>query len=168
MSAYIIPIIIVLLIIYAVFKKINVYQSFVSGAKQAIPLVINTFPYIASVLIAVELFKISGLYEIVATIFSPIFNFVGIPNELTQLTILRPFTGSGSLAILNEIYIIFGVDSYIARVASVIMGSSETVFYVTAVYFSATNVKKTLYAIPVALFACFLGAIAASLICLII
>jgi len=168
MSAYIIPIIIVLLIIYAVFKKINVYQSFVSGAKQAIPLVINTFPYIASVLIAVELFKISGLYEIVATIFSPIFNFVGIPNELTQLIILRPFTGSGSLAILNEIYIIYGVDSYIARVASVIMGSSETVFYVTAVYFSATNVKKTLYAIPVALFACFLGAIAASLICLII
>ena len=168
MSAYIIPIIIVLLIIYAAFKKINVYQSFVSGAKEAIPLVINTFPYIAAVLIAVELFKISGLYEIVATVISPVLNFVGIPIELTELIILRPFTGSGSLAILNEIYIIYGVDSYISRVASVIMGSSETVFYVTAVYFSATNVKKTLYAIPVALFGCFLGAITASLICLVI
>ena len=168
MGSYIIPVLILLLIIYASIKRVNSYQSFVAGAKGAITLVINIFPYIAAVLISVELFKLSGLYEIVATFLSPAFHFFGIPPQLTELVILRPFTGSGSLAILNDIYLAHGVDSYISRVASVIMGSSETVFYVTAVYFSGANIRRTLYAIPVALIGCFVGAIAAALICLVI
>ena len=167
MTAYIIPLLMLALICYSVYKKNNTYQSFVNGAKEAIQLVLDVFPYIATVLICVELFKISGLSEITAQGLSPFFSLFGIPKELTEFIILRPFTGSGSIALFHDICTIYGPDSYIARVAAAIMGSSETVFYVSAVYFSSTSVKRTLYAIPVALFACFVGAVAAALVCLV-
>ena len=165
MSNYILPFLFICLLIYCFIKKINTYDTFVEGAKGAIKLVVSIFPYIATIMIAVSLLRLSGITLFLSNILSPVFGFFGIPKELCELIILRPFTGSGSFAILNDIYTQYGVDSYISRCASVILGCSETIFYVTTIYLSQTKVKKLLYAIPVALIATFIGAIASCLLC---
>lgn len=154
-----------LLLIYCVHKKVNTYDTFVKGAKGAIKLVIDIFPYIASILIAVALLRASGITSFLSRLLSPIFNFLGIPTELCELILLRPFTGSGSFGLLENIFNTYGVDSYISRCACVIMGCSETIFYVATVYISQTKIKKLLYAIPVALVCSFIGTILACLLC---
>ena len=165
MSNYILPAIFLSVISYSVIKKKNTYGSFVKGAKQAIPLVVSIFPFIASILVAVALLRVSGITSVLAQILSPVFNFLGIPTELCELILLRPFTGSGSYGILENIFSSYGPDSYISRCACVIMGCSETIFYVATVYLSQTKVKKLFYAIPVALFCSLVGTILACLIC---
>lgn len=153
------------MLIYCVYKKINTYDTFVKGAKGAIKLVVDIFPYIASILIAVALLRVSGITSFLSRLLSPIFNFLGIPTELCELILLRPFTGSGSFGLLENIFNTYGVDSYISRCACVIMGCSETIFYVATVYISQTKIKKLLYAIPVALVCSFIGTILTCLIC---
>ncbi len=165
MSAYILPILFLLLIIYCIYKRINTYDHFVKGAKGAIKLVVDIFPFIASIMIAVALLRVSGITTWLTGLLTPVFNFLGIPPELTELVLLRPFTGSGSYALLENVLTTYGADSYISRCACVIMGCSETIFYVATVYFSQTKVKKLLYAIPVALVCSLVGTILACLIC---
>lgn len=165
MSAYILPILFLLLIIYCIYKRINTYDHFVKGAKGAIKLVVDIFPFIASIMVAVALLRVSGITTWLTSLLTPIFNFLGIPPELTELVLLRPFTGSGSYALLENVLTTYGADSYISRCACVIMGCSETIFYVATVYFSQTKVKKLLYAIPVALVCSLVGTILACLIC---
>ncbi len=165
MSVYILPIIFISLFIYCFCKKINTYDTFVKGAKGAIKLVVEIFPFIAAILIATTLLRVSGITDFLANLLAPIFKFFGIPKELCELVLLRPFTGSGSYGILNNIFSQYGVDSYISRCACVIMGCSETIFYVATVYISQTKVKKLAYAIPVALVCSFVGTIVACLIC---
>ena len=165
MSVYILPVLFLLLFVYCVFKRINTYDHFVKGAKGAIQLVVDIFPFIASILIAVALLRVSGITDFLGNILSPFFRILGIPKELCELVLLRPFTGSGSYGILENIFSTYGADSYISRCACVIMGCSETIFYVATVYISQTKVKKLLYAIPVALFCSLVGAILACLVC---
>ena len=165
MSAYILPILFLLLIIYCIYKRINTYDHFVKGAKGAIKLVVDIFPFIASIMIAVALLRVSGITTWLTGLLTPVFNFLGIPPELTELVLLRPFTGSGSYALLENVLTTYGADSYISRCACVIMGCSETIFYVATVYFSQTKVKKLLYAIPVALVCSLVGTILACLNC---
>ncbi len=168
MSSYIIPFIFLALFCYSKYKKVNTYDTFVKGAKKSIPLVVDIFPYIATIMIAVALLRVSGITSMLAYILSPIFNFLGIPTELIELVLLRPFTGSGSYGILNDVLTTYGPDSYISRCACVILGCSETIFYVTTVYISQTKVKKLLYAIPIALICALVGSIVACLLCKII
>lgn len=165
MSVYIVPVFILAVLLYASYKNLNTYNIFVNGAKGAIDLVVSIFPYIVAILISVALLRVSGLADLMTKLISPVFNFLGIPTEVSELVLLRPFTGSGSFALLSDIYSKYGVDSYISRCASVIMGSSETVFYVATVYFSQTKVKKLLYAIPCALLASLVAAIISCLLC---
>lgn len=168
MSSYIIPIIFISLFCYCHFKKVNTYDTFIKGAKKSIPLVMDIFPYIATIMIAVALLRASGITLLLAKLFSPIFNLLGIPTELVELVLLRPFTGSGSYALLNDVLLQYGADSYISRCACVILGCSETIFYVTTVYTSKTNIKKLLYAIPIALICAVVGSVVACLICKVI
>jgi len=165
MSNYIIPSIIFLILLYGIFKNVNCYTSFTQGAKKSLNLVLDIFPFIIAIMVMVAVFRVSGLANFLAYILSPVFKFFGVPPELSELIFLKPFTGSGSLAMLTEIYKNYGADSYIARCASVILGSSETIFYISTVYFSKTKVKRLGYAIPVSLFVTFLGAIFSCLIC---
>ena len=165
MSAYIVPIFIVLVLLYASYKNLNTYNIFVKGAKGAIDLVVSIFPYIVAIMVSVALMRISGLTDLITKWLSPVFLALGIPPEVSELVLLRPFTGSGSFALLNNIFATYGADSYISRCACVIMGSSETVFYVATVYFSQTKVKKLLYAIPCALIASLVAAIVSCLLC---
>ncbi|MDD4815823.1 MAG: nucleoside recognition domain-containing protein [Clostridia bacterium] len=168
LSVYIIPIIIVSLLVFASIKKLETYNIFVKGARGAFDLVLSIFPFIATIMIMVALMRASGLTDVLISLLAPIFNILGIPTEVSELVLLRPFTGSGSYAILSNIFNTYGADTYISRCASVIMGTSETIFYVVAVYFSQTSVKKLSYAIPLALFCSLFGTIIACLICKII
>ena len=167
-SAYIIPVLVIGVLVYAQIKKLETYNAFVKGARGAFDLVLSIFPFIATIMIMVALMRASGLMDIVISLFAPLFTLLGIPVEVTELVLLRPFTGSGSYAILNDIYTTYGADTYVSRCASVIMGTSETIFYVAAVYFSQTSVKKLSYAIPLALVPSLFGTVVACLICRII
>lgn len=165
MAIYIIPIFIIFVLIYSLIKKINAYDSFVGGAKQAVDLCINTFPYLVAIFSIVELLQASGLSQVISSIASPIFNVLGIPSELTEFLIIRPFTGSGSIGMLSNLFSLYGPDSYVAKCACVIMSCSETTFYVVAVYFSTTRVKKLRYVIPVCLLSALIGSILACGFC---
>lgn len=165
MSGYILPFFFIIILVVCFFKKVPVYQTFVNGAKNSLQLVVSIFPYVCAIMLAVALFKVSGLSLIFVKLISPVFVFFGIPPEVCELVLLRPFTGSGSFAILNDIFKTYGADSYIARCACTILGSSETIFYVATVYTSQTSVKKLFYAIPVALASSFVGAILSCLLC---
>ena len=165
MSLYILPLLFLFIFVYSYFKKVNTYDTFIQGAKKSIPLVIDIFPYIAAIMIAVALLRSSGITALLAQWSSPVFNFLGIPSQLIELVLLRPFTGSGSYALLSDVLALYGPDSYISRCACVILGCSETIFYVTTIYMSQTKVKKLLYAIPVALVCSTIGSILACLLC---
>lgn len=162
---YVIPLLILFLFIYSIIKKQNNYDSFVKGAKKSLTLIFEIFANIVAIFILIELFKQSGISYYLNKILSPFLNFLGIPCELSELIILKPFSGSGSLALLSEIFETYGVDSYIGRCASVIMSSSETVFYVSSLYFSKTKVKNLGYSIPLALFVTILSSVLACLFC---
>ena len=164
MSVYILPAFIALNFLVGAIRRVPVFDAFIEGAKEAVTLAVHIFPYLAAVLIAVSLFKESGLSMLFAKAASPLFDLIGIPAELTELIVVRPMSGSGSIGLLAEIYRTCGADSYAARAASVIVGSSETVFYVAALY-GGGRVKKYKGAIGIALFATFAGTVISCLLC---
>lgn len=158
---YIIPIVFVSIFVYCLIKNIPAYDFFVKGSKEAVGLVISILPYLCAIFIFVSLMDASGVSDLLCKITEPILKIVGIPVELSKLVVLRPFSGNGSLAIVKDIYVQYGADSYIGRCASVVVGASDTIFYVTAVYFSTINIKNMRYIIPVCIIACFIGSIMA-------
>lgn len=166
-SIYIIPVLFLFLSVFARFRRVNVYDSFISGAKEAVPLCVSLFPYLAVIFIMTELFNASGLSGFLQKILSPAWKFLGIPEELGELILIKPFSGSGSLAVLSDFYSKYGADGYLSRCASVIYGSSETVFYVSAVYFSGAKNAKLLIPVAVSLLAGLFSAIIACRLCLI-
>lgn len=163
-ASYITPILLILLILYALIKKINIYQSFTSGVKKSIPLVLSLFPVIVAVFLMLEVFKVSGLEEKFISFLSPIFEFFGLPKEVIKLVIIKPFSGSGSLSILSEIYQKYGTSGYIPILASSIYGSSETIFYISAVYYVNCKNKQATKPIIISLVACFISSCISSII----
>lgn len=157
MTSYVVPLIFLTVLVVSVFKKAAPYSSFVQGAAQATDLIKTVFPYLAVVMVAVRLFRESGVSAAVAGFLSPVFGFFGLPGELIELVLVRPLSGAGALGILSGIYDAYGADSFIGNCASIIYGSSETVFYLSSIYFSKCKVKNLRYAIPVALAANFVG-----------
>ncbi len=148
--ALLIPVIFLLSFAYALFKKVKLFDCFAEGVKGAIPLVVSVFPYIATVTVLSKLFEVSGLEGKLAQLLSPLFSFTGIPNEIAPLLIVKPLSGGGALAVLSEILTKYGVDSYAARCACVAYGSSETIFYIGAVYFAGLKRKKLPLALAIA------------------
>ncbi len=163
--SYAIPVVLIVLFVYASVKRVNVYDGFVGGAKGAIPTAVAIFPYLFATFLMVNALRSSGVGKLVVDFVSPPFALVGIPKQVLELLLIRPFSGSGSLAILTDVYKTYGADSYIGKCASVIMGSSETVFYISAVYFAKTKVKRLGWAIPIALFCNLTGSILACILC---
>jgi spore maturation protein B len=162
---YLIPLLFVILFIYCKIKKISVYDNFIGGVKKSLPLVVSIFPYLVGIFIMTELFSASGLSEKFIKVLSPVFSFLHIPKELAPLVIIKPFSGSGSLAVLSDIFATYGVDSFIARTACAIYGSSETIFYISAIYFANCKNKRLYLPILISLFACFCSTIFACFIC---
>ena len=161
----IIPCIFLFTFLYAARKKIKIYDTFTDGAKNAIPLITSIFPYIVSVMILSELFSVSGLEEKTLALLSPVFQALGIPKEIAPLLIMKPLSGNGSIAILSDILTRYGADGYIARCACVAYGSSETVFYIGAVYFAELKRKTLPVAIVISLFSFFAAVVFGCFLC---
>ena len=140
-SAYLIPLFILFAFLYATAKKVPVYTAFTAGASKAIPFAMRIFPYLAAVMLLTELMQASGIYALLEKLLAPLLSLLGIPKELAGLMLVKPFSGSGSLGVVSDLCNRYGVDSLVARCAAVVYGSSETTFYVSAVYFGGSAKK---------------------------
>ncbi len=160
-----IPALFLALFLFALVRKIRLYDCFTEGVKEAVPLVLSVFPYLAAMLMLSELFERSGLSAALTSALAPAFRLLGIPPEIAKLVLLKPFSGSGSTALLSEILAQYGADSYIARCACAAYGSAETVFYISAVYFAGCARKSLIKPITIALFSNFSSVILGCLLC---
>lgn len=138
----IIPLIILFVICYGMAHEVKVYECFVEGAKEGLNVSLRIFPYLLAMLIAVAVFRESKALDYFIYIISPVVKYIGLPPEVVPLTLIKPLSGSGALGVFVEILKKYGADSYIGRVASIIMGSTETIFYTLTVYFGAVHIKK--------------------------
>ena len=163
--AMIIPCIFLFSFLYASTKKVRVFDEFTAGASKAIPLVVSVFPYIAAITILARLLEASGLEDKLLWVLSPLFRGLGIPEEIAGLVLIKPLSGSGSIAMLSEILSRYGVDSYVARCACVAYGAAETVFYVAAVYFAGIQRKKLSFALAFSLVAYLISVTVCCLLC---
>lgn len=161
-SALIVPLILALVGVYALIKKVDLYPALIRGAAEGLQTAIKILPPVVTLLSAVYLFRASGAMDLLVRLLTPLTNLLGIPAECAPLGLIRPLSGSAALAAGAELINTHGADSLIGRTAAVMLGSSETTFYVTAVYFGALKLKKTRYAIPAALLADLAGATAAA------
>lgn len=148
---------------YAAIKKVNVFDSFIDGAKEGFQTAVNLIPYLVAMLVAIGMLRASGFFEILQKLFKPVLEYLHIPADLIPLILIRPFSGSASNGILADIIHQFGGDAPISKIAATIVGSTETTFYIVAVYFGAVNIRHTRYAIPAGLLADIVG-VSASLI----
>lgn len=162
---YVIPAIFIIVFGFAVFKKVKIYDEFTNGVKEAVNFTISLIPCLAAIFMMCAVFEKSGLSDRLTQLLSPVFGALGIPRELTKLVLIKPFSGSGSLAYLNEIITKYGADSYISRCACVCFGSSETVFYISAVYFAGLKVKNLARPIAIVLISTLVSTIIACLLC---
>lgn len=160
-----IPLIFLLSFLFAVLRKVRVYDSFTEGVKGALPLIMSVFPYIAAVMMLTKLFEVSGLEGKLLRLLAPFFRGLGIPEEIAPLVLIKPLSGNGSTAVLSDIVANCGVDSYAARCACVAYGSSETVFYIGAVYFSEVKRKKFTAALVISLFSYFASVVLCCFLC---
>lgn len=142
-SAAAIPIIILLIIIYGLFEKNQVYDSFLEGAKEGIEIVFKMFPTLVGIFVAVGALRNSGLIDLIVKLIEPITNLLRIPSQIMPLALLRPISGSASMAVAVDIMKNYGVDTMIGLITSTIMGSTETTFYTIAIYTSCVGIKKT-------------------------
>lgn len=145
-SVYAVPLLVCIIICSGIKSRINIFDTFTTGAKEGFTAVFSIAAPLLGLMAAIGVLRASGVMELLSNLISPITNLVGIPADLVNFALLRPVSGSGSLALANDIFASEGVDSFVSNAASVMMGSTETTFYVLAIYFGAVGVKKTRYA----------------------
>ncbi len=164
LSQIIIPIFVFFIIFYGAKKHVKVYDTFLTGAKEGLIMVFHIAPTIIAMVFAVNIFLDSHFLEGVLSFLTPILTKLNMPIDILPMALLRPISGSATLAIMNDIFINFGPDSFIGRLASTIQGCTDTTIYVLALYFGSIGVTKTRYALKVGLFADLMGIIAAFII----
>ena len=168
-SKYIIPFLLVGIPFYGlVLKKIKVYESFVDGAKDGFDIAVRIMPYLIAILVAIGMFRASGAMELFISLISPFLNAIGFPPENVPLAIMRPLSGSGSLGLFTDLVNEYGTDSLFTKIGATMFGSTETTFYVLAVYFGSVGIRKSRHALIAGLIADAVGVIAAVYICKII
>lgn len=155
--SFLIPILVAALLVYALVRRVNPYEAFIRGAADAVPTILRVLPALAAMLGAISLLRGCGALDELNRWLSPFFEKIGIPAELTPLILLRPFSGSASLALLGDTLTLHGADSFIGRAASVCVGSTETIFYTLALYCGSVGISKTRHALPAALIGCAAG-----------
>jgi len=165
-SLWAIPVLLVGIPLIGLIRKVKVYETFIEGAKEGFDVAIKIIPYLVAILVAIGMFRGSGAMDMLTEALRPVLAAVGFPPELFPLAILRSLTGSGSLAIVTDLVTTHGPDSMLSRMATTMYGSSETTFYVLAVYFGAIGVKRTRHAVPAALIADAVAVIASIAVCL--
>ena len=165
LSSVAMPMVILLIVMYAVKEKNKVFDTFLEGAKEGIKTTLSILPTLIGLFLAIGALRSSGVLELIIKLSSPLLDILNFPSELMPLSILRPISGSGSIAVATYIMKNCGVDSLIGNIASTIMGSTETTLYTIAVYTSCIKIKKTRYILIAALAADIAGIIASTIIC---
>jgi len=162
LSSLIVPVLLAATAVYALGKKVDVYGALTAGAGEGLSVTVRILPALVGLLAAVYMFRASGAMDWFAQLLSPVLEVLGIPPETAALLLVRPVSGSGALAVGSDLIKTYGPDSYLGRVAAVMLGSTETTFYTIAVYFGAAGITKTRYTIPAALTADLAGFMAAA------
>lgn len=163
LSSLVVPLLLALVAAWGLGKRVDVYAALTRGAADGLTVLLRIVPALVGLLTAVSMFRASGAMEVLSTLCAPVLELLGIPPETAPLMLVRPVSGSGALAVGSELMAAHGPDSYIGRVAAVMLGSTETTFYTVAVYFGAAGIHKTRYTIPAALTADLTGFAAAAL-----
>ena len=158
---YVIPIIVLFIIVYSYKKKVNIYDEFLVGAKEGVGVAFNLVPSVVAMVLAINIFVRSGILEF----FLSFLPNVGIPIEALSMAPLRPISGNAALAMMNQVFTLYGPDSYAGYLASIIQGCTDTTIYVLALYFGSVKITKTRHALWAGLFADFCGLVAAFVLC---
>lgn len=159
------PLMIIIIVLYGVIERKKVFDIFLEGAKEGIGVVFNIFPTLVGLFVAIGALRSSGIIDLIVNFLTPILNLVNFPTEILPLALIRPISGSSSIAVATDIMNKFGVDSNIGLMASVIMGSTETTVYTIAVYTSSVGIKKTRFVLWAALIADFVGIVTSVVVC---
>lgn len=165
LSIVAIPAFMVFVLIYGHIRGVNVYDTFIEGAKEGLSTVLRIFPYMVAMFVAIGIFRTSGAMDVLVRLLSPLANLVGIPAEMLPLALMRPISGMASTGILGELYKTYGPDSFIGRAASTMMGSTETTFYTISIYLGSIGYKDARYILAAGLLADFTGFAVSLLIC---
>jgi spore maturation protein SpmA len=165
LSLLAVPVMLSFLPLYAAVRRIKVYEEFVEGAKEAFPVILRIIPFLVAILVAIGMFRGAGGIDLLTTALSPVLKAVDFPPDLLPMALIRPLSGSGALGVFTDLVKQFGPDSIISRTAGTIYGSSETTFYVLAVYFGSVSIKRTRHAVPAGLIADFVSVVASVYIC---
>lgn len=158
------PMVILIIVIYGIKEKNKVYDNFIEGAKEGLKVVLNIFPTLIGIFVAVGALRASGILDLIINIIQPVINLFKIPAQIMPLAIIRPISGSASMAVATDIISKYGVDSSIGLIAATIMGSTETTLYTIALYTSAVGIKKTRFVLVAALIADIVGMITSVII----
>ncbi len=165
MAAWVIPAFIFCSLVYAFFKRVDVFDTFIEGAKEGFATSVKLIPFLVGMLVAVGILRASGAMELIIIQITPILEIFNIPGEVVPLAIMRPISGSGALGIAAEILTSKGPDSFIGRVASTMQGSTDTTLFILTVYFGSVGIRRTRHALAVGLLADFAGFVGAVVIC---
>ena len=163
-SNLIIPALVLFIIIYGISKKTNIYDEFIDGSTESFSMVLKIFPCLLAMILGINIFLKSGILDFFMNLISPLFEYIKIPIQALPMMIMRPISGSSTLAILYNIFIDYGPDSLIGRLCSVIQGSTDTTLYVITLYFGSIGIKKIRYALWAGLFADLVGITASVII----
>lgn len=164
-SLWAVPVLLVAIPAVGLARGVKVYEAFVDGAKEGFDVAVRIIPYLVAILVAIGMFRASGAMNLLTAGLQPILGRVGFPPELFPLAVFRSMSGSGSLALMTDVVKTHGADSLLGRMAATMYGSSETTFYVLAVYFGAVGVKKTRHAVPASLIADVVAVVASVAVC---
>ena len=159
------PLIIFIIVLYGIIEKKDVFDKFIEGAKEGMKIVVNIFPTLIGLFLAVGSLRASGVIDLCISIIEPILNIIKFPSEIMPLAILRPISGSSSIAIATDIMKKYGVDSQLGIIASIIMGATETTLYTITVYSTSVNIKKTRFVFLPSIMADIVGIIVSVFIC---
>ena len=168
LSVFVLPALIVGIPLYGLFKRVAVYEEFVEGAKEGFSLAVTIIPYLVAILFAIGMFRASGALDFLVEALRPVLALIGVPAEVLPMAIVRPLTGSGSAAIVADFADQYGVDNILTQMVATMFGSTETTFYVIAVYFGAVGVRKTRHALPAGLIADVAAMLFAVWVCLLL
>ena len=164
MTAFIFPLVFISILLFALMKKIPVFDTFLVGAKRGAASCFSILPTLVGLVVAVSMVRASGILDFISHVFSPVLNLIGMPSDVLPLALLKSVSGSGALAMLKSIFESSGVDSYSGKIASVMLGSSETTFYALTVYYGITKVKNTRYTVFAAVLADIAGIVSTIII----
>ncbi len=163
-GSYAVPVVIACIVLFGFFRKVPVFDTFIAGAKEGLQSSVSILPTLVGLIMAVSMLNASGALDLLSSLLAPAASALGLPPQVMPLALIKPISGSGSTAVLTQIYKDCGPDSFAGRVASVMAGSTETTFYAVAVYYGSVGIKKTRHTIPAALVgdltACILSALA--------